>query len=88
MEYACHHGQKGAFLQRYGVKDGYTAMSGTSTETGVKSENHELKNILDSVDEWVLDTEFINKLDFDRDSIGTNPPDLDDLDIDLEESSI
>eukprot|EP00978_Attheya_sp_CCMP212_P029439 scaffold104578_cov67-Attheya_sp.AAC.13 len=61
---------------------------GTSTETGVKSENHEPENILDFVDEVVLDTEFIDELDFDGDSIGTNPPDLDDSDIDLEESSI
>jgi len=61
---------------------------GTGTETGVKSENHELEHILDSVDELVLDTEFIDELDFDGDIIGTNPSDLDDLDIDLEESSI
>eukprot|EP00978_Attheya_sp_CCMP212_P037648 scaffold179412_cov82-Attheya_sp.AAC.1 len=69
-------------------KYGYTALSGTSTETGVETENHELENILDSVDELVLDTEFIDELDFDGDSISTNPPDLDDLDIDLEESSM
>ena len=61
---------------------------GTGTETGVKSENHELEHIFDSVDELVLDTDFIDELDFDGDIIGTNPPDLDDLDIDLEESSI
>eukprot|EP00978_Attheya_sp_CCMP212_P028122 scaffold96297_cov53-Attheya_sp.AAC.2 len=69
-------------------KDGYTAMRGTGTETGVKSKNHELENILDSIDELVLDTELIDELDCDGDSISTNPPDLDDLDIDLEESSI
>jgi len=39
-------------------------------------------------DDLVLDTEFIDELDFDRESIGTNLPDLDDLDINLEESSI
>eukprot|EP00978_Attheya_sp_CCMP212_P002080 scaffold4285_cov66-Attheya_sp.AAC.4 len=61
---------------------------GTGTETGVKSENHELENILDSVDELVLNIEFIDELDFDGESIGTNPPNLDDLDTDLEESSI
>ena len=61
---------------------------GTGTKIGVKSENHELEHILDSVDELVLDTEFIDELDFDGDTIGTNPPDLHDLDIDLEESSI
>jgi hypothetical protein len=61
---------------------------GTGTNTGVKSENHELENILDSIDDLVLDTEFIDELDFDRESIGTNLPDLDDLHIHLEESSI
>jgi hypothetical protein len=43
----------------------------------VKSENHELEHILDSVDELLLDTaEFIDELDFDGDTIGTNPPEL------------
>jgi hypothetical protein len=61
---------------------------GTGTETGVKSKNHELENILDSLDELAFDTEFIDELNVVGDSIGTNPPDLDDLDIDLNESSI
>jgi hypothetical protein len=52
---------------------------GTGTETGVKSENHELEHILDSVDELLLDIEFIDELNFDGDTIGTNPADLDDL---------
>jgi len=47
---------------------------GTGTETGVKSENHKLEHILDSVDELVLNTEFIDELNFDGDTIGTRQP--------------
>ena len=67
-----------------GTESAHQGNIGTSTERRVESENHDDVIILDSVEELVLDAEFIDQLDFDGDSIDTNPPDLHDLDVDLE----
>eukprot|EP00978_Attheya_sp_CCMP212_P041646 scaffold241494_cov54-Attheya_sp.AAC.1 len=37
---------------------------------------------------FVARSEFLDQLDFDLESVDSNPPDLDDLDIDLEEINL
>lgn len=61
---------------------------GTSTERVMESENDRIENISNSKTDLMRDAEFIDQLDFDGVSVDSNPPDLDDLDIDLEETNL
>jgi hypothetical protein len=54
----------------------------------MESENDRIENISNSKTDLMRDAEFIDQLDFDGDSVDSNPPDLDDLDIDLEETNL
>eukprot|EP00978_Attheya_sp_CCMP212_P014286 scaffold36335_cov58-Attheya_sp.AAC.1 len=45
-------------------------------------------NLLTSAHDVNIGTEFLDQLDFDGESVDSNPPNLDDLDIDLEEINL